>query len=274
MMAASTSKSPVPIGVAHFSSIMLPPAEFAKIAKRAGFTRIGLRLHPAFPGAPYYELPVGSAAAGELKAVLAGEEVEVFDIEFFVIDPAFDASSVEATVAAAANIGARRLSVCGDDPDHARLLSNFSDFCVLAERYGLAVDIENMGWRVVKAFADGIDLVTEAGMENAGVLVDGIHFFRNGAALADLRANLDKVKHVQLCDVAGPAPTKPEEMIAEARSGRLPPGEGELPLDDLVAAVGAAASISVEVPLVGSMAPEVHLKHLFGCAERIVGPDR
>ncbi|WP_064683743.1 sugar phosphate isomerase/epimerase family protein [Rhizobium bangladeshense] len=274
MAAAFTSKSPVPIGVAHFSSIMLPPTEFAKIAKGAGFSRIGLRLHPAFPGAPYYELPVGSAAAGELKAVLAGEEVEVFDIEFFVIDPSFDASSVEATVAAAANIGARRLSVCGDDPDHARLLSNFSDFCVLARRYGLAVDIENMGWRVVKAFADCIDLVTEAGIENTGVLVDGIHFFRNGAALADLRANLDKVKHVQLCDVAGPAPTKPEEMIAEARSGRLPPGEGELPLDDLVAAVGTAASISVEVPLVGSVAPEVHLKHLFNCAERMVRPDR
>lgn len=181
MMAASRPKSALPIGIAHFSSIMLPPAEFAKIAGRAGFSRIGLRLHPAFPGAPYYELPVGSAAAGELKSVLAGEEVEVFDIEFFVIDPSFDASSVEATLAAAANVGARRLSVCGDDPDHARLLSNFSDFCVLAERYGLAVDIENMGWRVVKAFEDSIDLVTGARMENAGVLVDGIHFFRNGA---------------------------------------------------------------------------------------------
>lgn len=274
MMAASRPKSALPIGVAHFSSIMLPPAEFAKVAGRAGFSRIGLRLHPAFPGAPYYELPVGSAAAGELKSVLTGEEVEVFDIEFFVIDPSFDASSVEATLAAAANIGARRLSVCGDDPDHARLLSNFSDFCVLAGRYGLAVDIENMGWRVVKAFEDSIDLVTGARMENAGVLVDGIHFFRNGAALADLRANLDKVKHIQLCDVAGPAPTKQEEMIAEARSGRLPPGEGELPLRDLVAVVGTAASISVEVPLVGSMAPEAHLKHLFNCAERMVRPDR
>ncbi|PDT35130.1 sugar phosphate isomerase [Rhizobium sp. M10] len=274
MMAASRPKAALPIGVAHFSSIMLPPTEFAKIAGRAGFSRVGLRLHPAFPGAPYYELPVGSAAASELKAVLAGEEVEVFDIEFFVIDPSFDASSVEATLAAAANIGARQLSVCGDDPDHARLLSNFSDFCVLAGRYGLAVDIENMGWRVVKAFEDSIDLVRGAGMDNAGVLVDGIHFFRNGAALADLRANLDKVKHVQLCDVAGPAPTKPEEMIAEARSGRLPPGEGELPLGDLVAVVGTAASISVEVPLVGSVAPEVHLKHLFNCAERTVRPDR
>jgi len=263
-----------PLGVAHFSAIMLPPDDFARAAARAGFGSIGLRLHPAFQGAPYYELPPGSRAAREFRSVLDAEGLEVFDIEFFVIDPSFQAAAIERIVESAADLGAQRLSACGDDEDRGRLVANFAELCAVAARHGMSVDIENMGWRVVKAFEDSIDLVTGARMENAGVLVDGIHFFRNGAALADLRANLDKVKHVQLCDVAGPAPTKQEEMIAEARSGRLPPGEGELPLRDLVAVVGTAASISVEVPLVGSIAPETHLKHLFNCAERMVGPNR
>ncbi|MDC7742203.1 MULTISPECIES: sugar phosphate isomerase/epimerase family protein [Rhizobium] len=273
-MAPATSKSARLIGVAHFSSILLSPVEFAKAAARAGFSRIGLRLNPAFPGAPYYELPVGSSAAGELKSVLTGEGVEVFDIEFFVIDPSFDASSVEATVAAAANIGARRLSVCGDDPDQARLASNFSDLCGLADRYGLAVDIENMGWRVIKTFQDSVGLVKASGARNAGVLVDGVHFFRNGGTLASLRTEIGWVKHVQLCDVAGAAPVTPEEMIAEARGGRFAPGEGELPLKELVAAVASSAAISVEVPLAGSAPHETHLKQLYDKAEGLFGPVR
>ncbi|MBX4909684.1 MULTISPECIES: sugar phosphate isomerase/epimerase [Rhizobium] len=273
-MAAATSKSAPLIGVAHFSSILLPPVQFAKVAARAGFSRIGLRLNPAFPGAPYYELPVGGSAAGDLKSVLAGEGVEVFDIEFFVIDPSFKASSVEATIAAAANIGARRLSVCGDDADQARLVSNFSDFCGLAGQYGLAVDIENMGWRVIKTFQDSVNLAKASGARNAGVLVDGVHFFRNGGTLASLRTEICWVKHVQLCDVAGPAPVTAEEMVAEARGGRLAPGEGELPLKELVATVASSAAISVEVPLAGSVPPETHLKHLYDNAEGLFGPDR
>ncbi|OWO91874.1 sugar phosphate isomerase [Rhizobium esperanzae] len=273
-MAAVTSKSAPLIGVAHFSAILLSPIEFAKAAARAGFSRIGLRLNPAFPGAPYYELPVGGSAARELKAVLAGEGIEVFDIEFFVIDPSFDASSVEATVAAAANIGARRLSVCGDDPDQARLASNFSDLCGLADRYGLAVDVENMGWRVIKTFQDSVNLVKASGARNAGALVDGVHFFRNGGTLASLRTEIGRVRHVQLCDVTGPAPVTPEEMITEARGGRFAPGEGELPLKELVAAVDSSAAISVEVPLAGSAPPETHLKHLYDRAEELFGPDR
>ncbi|AGS22088.1 sugar phosphate isomerase/epimerase family protein [Rhizobium etli] len=272
-MAAATSKSAPPIGVAHFSSILLPPVEFAKAAARAGFSRIGLRLHPAFPGAPYYELPVGGPAAGELKFVLAGEGVEVFDIEFLVIDPSFDASSMEATVAAAANIGARRLSVCGDDPDQSRLVSNFSDLCGLADRYGLAVDVENMGWRVTRTFQDSVSIVKSSGARNAGALVDGVHFFRNGGTLATLATEIRWVKHVQLCDVAGPAPVTTEEMIAEARGGRFAPGEGELPLKELIAAFDGCAAISVEVPLTGSAPPEAHLKNLYDKAEGLFGPD-
>ena len=271
-MVASGSRSEQKIGVAHFSAISLMPSDFAKAAAAAGFSRIGLRLNPAFPGAPYYELPVGGRAAEELKAVLRGEALEVFDIEFFVIDPSFNASSLEPIVAVAANIGAKRLSVCGDDPEQSRLQSNFTEFCGLASGYGLAVDIENMGWRTVRSFADSVNLLKSSGAPNAGALVDGVHFFRNGGTLTSLRAEIDRVKHVQLCDVAGPAPSTPEAMIAEARGKRLAPGEGELPLGELVEIADGAASISVEVPLSGSADAEEHLKRLFEGALRIFKP--
>ena len=103
-------------------------------------------------------------------------------------------------------------------------------------------------------------------------LVDGVHFFRNGGTLTSLRTEIDRVKHVQLCDVAGPAPSTAEAMIAEARGKRLAPGDGELPLGELVAIADGAASVSVEVPLSGSADAEEHLKRLFEGAVRIFKP--
>lgn len=250
----------ISIGVAHFSAIQLPPHDLVVQAASAGFRSLGLRLHPAFPGAPFYQLPHGSRTAQEFRRLLDGEGMDVFDIEFFIIGPDFQAQSLEQIVADAADIGARRLSVCGDDPDRGRLIGNLSEFCALAGRYGMAVDLENMGWRTVNTYRESAAVVQACGQDNLGVLVDAIHFFRNGGNVQDI--DPDIVRHVQLCDVAGPAPQGAEAMINEARSGRLPPGDGILPLPDLLSALGGKAAISVEVPLVADGSPLEHLREL------------
>ncbi len=257
-----------PIGVAHFSAIELPPAQFVKQAAAAGFNAVGLRLHPAFPGAPFYELPQGSQAASEFLAVLDGEGIKVFDIEFFVLGPDFNAASVEHIVAAASDIGAKRLSVCGDDSDHERLTGNLTAFCQLAARYGMAVDVENMGWRTINTYARSAELVKACKQVNAGALVDAIHFYRNGGNVSEI--NLDLVHHVQLCDVTGPAPSRPEDMMNEARTGRLAPGDGTLALNDLLLTAVGKAAISVEVPLVGNATPLEHLKDLNSKTRRVL----
>ncbi len=208
------------LGVAHFSAITLPPSQFVRCAAKAGFNAVGLRLHPAFPGAPYYELPKGSKSAAEFRALLDSEGMSVFDIEFFVIDPQFDAAAVEAIVAAAADIGARRLSACGDDADRQRLVDNLGSFCTVAARHGMAVDLENMGWRTVSTYRQSATIINDCAQTNAGVLVDAIHFFRNGGNVNEIDRNI--VRHVQLCDVSGAAPATPEGMINEARSAVSP----------------------------------------------------
>lgn len=251
----------ISIGVAHFSAIHLSPSELVVNAAAAGFKSVGLRLNPAFPGAPSYELPKGSKAAAEFRSLLDGEGMRVFDIEFFIIGPEFSAAAIEPIVAAAADIGAKRLSACGDDTNHDRLLGNFIAFCALAARYGMSADLENMGWRTVKTYEDSAALVQSSGQSNAGALVDAIHFFRNGGRVDEI--NIDIVRHLQLCDVAGPAPQRPEDMVAEARSGRLAPGDGDLPLEKLLAKLAGTAHISVEVPLVGNGDAVAHLKNLF-----------
>jgi sugar phosphate isomerase/epimerase len=259
------------LGLAHFSAIDVAPAEFIALASKAGFRRVGLRLYPAFPGAPFYELAVGSGALREVRRRIEGEGVAIHDIEFVIISADFSPPDLTRMLETASVLGAHRLSVCGDDPDRSRLVANFAALCELAEGFDMGVDLENMGWRSVAKFSDSVSILREAGHPAAGALVDALHFFRNGATVEALLLPLPPaVRSVQLCDVAGPAPLAPEDMVREARSGRLAPGRGELPLVELMRAVPDDAAISVEVPLTGGIDPETHIAGLFHAAMQVL----
>lgn len=259
-----------PIGLAHFSAIGVPPAAFVDRAAKAGFSAVGLRLFPAFPGAPFYRLPEGSPEAREVKARLTDEGIGLYDIEFVVIDAAFQPRSALPVLADAAALGARRLSACGDDSDRARLVENFAALCDVAAEVGMGVDLENMGWRPVRRFEDSLAIVQAADAENGGVLVDALHFFRNGGTPQILaKAPATRIRSLQLCDVTGPEPATHEARIAEARGGRLAPGEGRLALGALLAAAPADVTLSVEVPIDAAAAPPVHLRKLFEAAQRM-----
>lgn len=257
------------LGLAHFSAISVPPEEFARLAAEAGYHRIGLRLWPPFAGAPHYPLRAGSGALRNLSRLCRDIGLAVYDIEAVVIDADFAPHSVVPTLEAAAELCATRLTVAGDDPDQGRLAANFALLCELASPYGVSVDMENMGWRSIATYAQADALVASTSADNAGVLVDAIHFFRNGGDAAQLRG-ASRIQSVQLCDVAGPAPSTSEAMVAEARAGRLAPGEGELPLHELLEALRPDTCISVEVPMnePGRSAAE-HIQNLMTSTQRL-----
>lgn len=261
-----------PLGVAHFSAIEIEPAQFISLAAKTGFSSVGLRLHPAFAGAPSYELPVGSAAARDVKARLDGEGISLYDIEFVVISPEFDPRSLRPVLEASSALGARRLSVCGDDPDRERLIANFAALCDLAATFGMGVDLENMGWRTVASFHDSLSIVRDSNRDNAGTLVDALHFFRNGGQAQDISSAPERmVQSIQLCDARGPAPTAADQMISEARTGRFAPGLGELAVASLMQVLPAGAAVSVEVPIRSGQAPDEHLRHLHDAARALTG---
>ncbi|MBC3504006.1 sugar phosphate isomerase/epimerase [Pseudomonas sp. SWRI59] len=236
------------LGVAHLTALDLAPAVLVREARRAGFSSVGLRLHPVLPGALAYPEAAGSQALRELKAVMAGEGVRVADIEFVSLTPEVVVADYEPLLAAGAELGAVSLTVSGDDADFARLTGHFAALCVLARGYGLRVDLEFMRWRPVATVQQAYSVVAGAGQGNSGVLVDALHLFRAGGQVADL-AHMDPryLQAVQLCDAPLQAP--PESgIIQEARQGRQLPGDGQLPLVQLLAALPKGVSLSVEVP--------------------------
>ena len=202
-------------------------------------------------GALAYPVAAGSQAMRELRAVLDGEGVRVTDIEFVSLTAQTRVADYQALLAAGAELGAVSLTVSGDDEDVARLTGNFAALCEMARGHGLRVDLEFMRWRPVATLQQACAVVTGAGQANSGVLVDALHLFRSGGQVADIGAvDPHLLRAVQLCDAPMLAPAE-ALIIPEAREGRLLPGEGQLPLATLLAALPGDVEISVEVPCAG-----------------------
>ena len=263
--------TPRGLGLAHFTVLEVPPHDLVTLAAKIGYVAIGLRLHPAFPGAPFYELPVGSESVRHIKAKLNGEGIRVHDIEFVVVDQSLDIATLEPMLASAAELGARRLSVCGDDPDPKRMAARFGDVCDLAYRHGLGVDLECMAWRQVASVPAALKVVRAAGRPNGGVLIDALHLARTDGSPNDLvDIPSEFLVSAQLCDAPLAKPTSMEGIIAEARGGRLAPGDGDLPLDTLVAILPAWTVISIEAPMSSSSSSERRAALLFSKAMTII----
>jgi sugar phosphate isomerase/epimerase len=239
-------------GLAHLTALELSPPELAREAASAGFAAIGLRVHPAMAGGVAYPLRAGSRAQRELRTILASEGVRLNEIEFIELTPSLDVRSFAPMLEAGADLGAASVTVSGDDPDPVRLTASFAALCDLAAEFGLRVDLEFMRWRVVGTLAQADAVVRHAGRPNGAVLVDALHLSRSGGAPRDVKTlPREFLRAAQLCDATAMQPASDADAIAEAREGRLLPGEGALPLAALLQALPADAALSVELPMRG-----------------------
>lgn len=262
--------TPPPLGLAHFTVLEVPPPELISLAGRIGYAAVGLRLYPAFPGAPFYEIPPGSDAMREMRRRMDGEGVSVYDIEFVTLDEGLVPSALTPMLESAGELGAKRLSICGDDPDRSRLVARFAELCDLAAGFRMGVDLECMAWRRVASLPDAVSVVEAAGKANGGALVDALHLSRTGGTPADLRGvPTQRIRSAQLCDAPAGRPASTEAIIQEARSGRLPPGKGELPLCDLLAALPDDVTLSVEVPMESRAPAEDRAHAIFEATEEL-----
>ncbi|WP_170317625.1 sugar phosphate isomerase/epimerase family protein [Paroceanicella profunda] len=233
------------IGLGHFTFLDHSPVELVRLARASGFGFVGLRFHPVAPGLPHW-LP-DAAGLAELGSVMAGEGIGLYDIETVVIDEGFDPESLVPALDAAARLGARRVNTCADL--FPALPERFARVCTLAAEHGLAMDVECMTWRGVNTPAACLALIADAGAANAGYLVDMLHHARCGGTPDDIaRMPPGLVRSVQVCDAPATAPKGSEALLAEARGGRLLPGEGALPLRDTLRVLPPDTVISVELP--------------------------
>ncbi len=240
------------LSLAHLTVLDATPPELVSAAAAAGFRTVGIRLS-ATPsvGLPPYDMLGDTPMMRETLARLAGSGVSVLDVEFLRFEPGSAAAGIpEGFLEAGARLGARYVLVMSAEPLEARTLERFVELCDRAQQYRLHVCLEFAIYTGVRTLADAVRLVRRAGRANASVLIDALHFSRSGGAPADVAAaDAALFRYAQICDAQAGMPTEAQELMREARTGRLLPGDGVLPLRELVQALPACLPLAVEAPV-------------------------
>jgi len=244
------TKPPRELSLAHLSVLDATPPELVTVAAATGFRKIGIRTY-ATPsvGVPPYDMLGDTPILRETLARLADTGVSVLDVEFLRFEPDIPQGIPEGFLESAARLGAQYVLVMSAEPVEARTMERFCELCERARQYGLHVCLEFAIYTGVKTLADAVRMVKQSGCDNASVLIDALHFSRSGGMPSDI-AGIDTslFKYAQICDAVAAIPREPADLIREARTGRMLPGEGALPLRDLVAALPAEIPLAVEAP--------------------------
>jgi sugar phosphate isomerase/epimerase len=261
------------IGLAPLGFLELAPPAFLAIAAQAGFSSLGLRTRPAVPGGVAYPMDRDAALLRETRAAIADTGVRVTSIEQVSLYADTTVDTLRPMLEAGAAIGATRVLCSGDDEDLAVVTARFAQLCEAAAEFGLTVDLEFMPFRALKTLQQARDVILRSGAANAAIAVDALHLMRSGGSPADLAAVDPRlIGCLQLCD-APAAPPPPGELAAEAREGRLAPGEGGLPLRAILDAIGPGRAIDAEAPLGRSMpdaSPLQRARHIHQATARLL----
>ena len=236
------------IGLAPLTALELPHVELVSVAAEAGYDCVGLRL-VRVAGQPYSH----SRDAGAIERRLQDTGMRVLDIEGFRLEAATDVTAFEPALAAAQRLGASEILVHGADANAGRLVDTFAKLCELASRHKLNANLEPMPWVDVSNAATARRILDAAGKDNSALLVDAIHFFRAGDRFEDLSGG--RLRYAQLCDAPAERPADMQEIIRQARSDRMFPGEGGLDLKGLLATLPADLPLSLEIPVARKLPP-------------------
>lgn len=213
------------------------PAVTVDLAADAGFAHVGVRVDPS----------AAASVIASVSARLAARSLRVFDVEVIRLGVTTDAEA-DALVDAACALDASWLLVTShlSDPSETTraLLALVKRLAAVGARARPA--LEFMAFTEVRTVLDAIPIARQAG---SGLVIDALHVHRNGHLPATVREALgdDPLPlYLQVCDTDRTM-LGDDQLVDEARHGRLLPGTGILPLRDLLAALPGDTPVTVEV---------------------------
>lgn len=243
------------ISVANLTIGRIDPARFVEEAAAAGFGRVGLLLASATLHALEHEVVGRPEVIRAVRAALRQTGTTVFDVEAFVLSPRASMEAYRPILAAGAELAATHISAIGapvaDDPalSPAQRIDLLGRLCDEAAGFGLHVGVEFMLYRDIRTVDEALALVEATGRTNAGLILDALHIARAGTTIAELaRLPAGRVAYAQLCDAGATSPPL-AALPTEARTDRLHPGDGVLPLAEFVAVLPKGTPLAIETPV-------------------------
>ncbi|RBM14830.1 AP endonuclease [Prauserella sp. PE36] len=196
---------------------------------------------------------------GRALAALRSTGLGVLDVEVLRLSTHLSLAEVSGAIELAAELGARHLLVVNAGLAPADAVDRLAAIVEEAAPAGVLPCLEPMVFTRCRTLAEAIAVAVPAG---AGVLVDALHLYRSGGGVAEVAVAVAThgdalFPYLQLCDAPLAAPEGGMEALrAEALAARLLPGDGELDLTGLLAALpGRAVSVEAPTATTRAMAP-------------------
>ncbi|MFF3567676.1 sugar phosphate isomerase/epimerase family protein [Nocardia jiangxiensis] len=253
------------LGIEKASVFNLPPVEFVELAARLGCRHISAGL-ASFPYGqryyPEYSLREDRALRRRMIAAMDAAGVSISLAEGFVVRPGVDAVRYDKDLDIVCELGAPRINVVSMDDDLVRSFDQFAALHAMAARRDLETTLEFAPCLAVCDLPIALAAIEHVDDPRFRLLVDTMHLVRSGAGPKDLAA-LDPalIGYVQVSDALWTP--RIEDYFEEAMCERMVPGEGELGLSEVLAALPADRVFGLEVPLrsrmTAGMGPEERL---------------
>ena len=204
------------------------PADMVSVAFAAGWPAVGIW----FDGKTWSD-----STSREVRKRLDDTGVIALDIEPII--PSEDGNDfAEQLIEAAAVIGARHILFTSRLKDQARTTDRYQQVCEMALAHGINVVCEFLPIFPLNTLSMAAEIVADSRATNGGVLIDNLHLSRSGSSVEDVQAlPTELFPYLQICDAVAERPTEFGELLDEALNGRLCPGEGSLPIAELMQAI-------------------------------------
>jgi sugar phosphate isomerase/epimerase len=240
-----------PLGIEFLSVFGLPPVEFVELAAELDCQHISLGLTPYPLRGPYgfepFDLREDAALRATVLKTMARTGVSIGLAEGFSVRANGDVTAYAHDLDVMSELGARRINTIAMETDSARCIDQIGALCDLAAERGMTVTLETAPGMAIPDVPSAINAIAEVGRSNLALLIDTMHVVRTDTSASDI-ASLppEVIGYVQVSDV--PLVSPYDSYFDEAMWHRHCPGDGELPLRELLAAIPDAVPISIEIP--------------------------
>ncbi|MBE0586094.1 MAG: sugar phosphate isomerase/epimerase [Desulfofustis sp.] len=262
--------------LAHLTLPGCPLDVFIETAARAGYDHVSLRMTKVSEDDCVYPLISDRSLRRRTGRLISDAGLSVLDVELLRLDRETEPEQFEPLLEASAELGARTVIVQIPDPDRQRAVDRYSRLCDLARSYRLGAALEFVSWTETADLRAAAAIVRAAGRTNGGILVDMLHFDRSGSELEDLeKIPAAWFQFIHLCDAPRATPALTAGVIQAARSARLFPGEGELPIREVLRRI-PAVPCSLEIPnaeLLDKLGPDEFARRALASARRYLAAE-
>jgi sugar phosphate isomerase/epimerase len=241
------------LGIEFISVLGLPPVEFVHLAADLGCRHISTALS-AQPleslGYPAFSLKDDVRLRQDLLTATEDRGVGISLGEGMVITARSEVSDLAADLDVMAELGVAQVNSLSFDVDRNRTFDQLAMLTELAAERGIGTTIEMAPGLTIGDLSAVMAAIKHVGRPDLRLLVDTMHWVRSGYGAAELREiEPAKIGYVQLSDTT----LKPrmKSYLEEAMYERMAPGDGELPLAEILGAVPGDVVVGLEIPMRG-----------------------